>query len=246
MPQYVTQAVGGILKTLLQLDDGSFVEPSVLFPLTGGLPIALSSGQLAALQTPTFPASFPIPAGQISDLKSVAITNFPSSWTIGNFPGGFNCSNLPASYPLPSGQESMLSGLQTTVSGFSKGSANFDTNTLRAVIASNQPRLSVARNTASMSPISFSTPGDQTILTPSSTKALRISAITFTAASLVVIQFKNGTVAQGTQVDLSGAMTLSDFSEDFVNPITLPADRSFVISSGSAVSVAGFVAWWEE
>lgn len=246
MPQYVTQTVGGLLKTLLQLDDGSFVEPSVLFPLTGGLPIALSSVQLAALQTPTFPASFPIPAGQVTDLKSVAITNFPSSWAVGNFPSGFNCSNLPASYPLPSGQESMLSGLQTTVSGFSKGSANFDTNTLRAVIASNQPRLPVARNTASMSPISFSTSGDQTILTPSSTKALRISAITFTAASLVAIQFKNGTVAQGSPVNLSGVMNLSDFSEDFVNPIALPADRSFVINAGSAVSVAGFVAWWEE
>lgn len=246
MPQYVTQTVGGILKTLLQLDDGSFVEPSVLFPLTGGLPIALSSGQLAALQTPTFPASFPIPAGQVTDLKSVAITNFPSSWAVGNFPSGFNCSNLPASYPLPSGQESMLSGLQTTVSGFSKGSANFDTNTLRAVLASNQPRIPVSRNTATMSPISITSVGDNTIIAPTAGKALRISAIALTSTILVAVQLKSGTVAQG-QSSMSALMPIFDFSESFENPIALAADRSLVIGLGTAsATVSGYITWWEE
>jgi hypothetical protein len=246
MPQYVTQTVGGLLKTLLQLDDGSFVEPSVLFPLTGGLPIALSSTQLTALQTPTFPSSFPIPSGQVTDLKAVTVGNFPSSWTVGNFPTGFNCSNLPASYPLPTGQESMLSGIQTTVGGFSKGSANFDTNTLRTVIASNQPRLPVARETATMTAIALSTSGDQTILTPTSTKALRIAAIAFTAGAVVGVQFKNGTVAQGSQVNLSGVMPVSDFSDSFPNPIALPVNRSFVINLAAAVSVQGYISWWEE
>ena len=246
MPQYVTQTVGGILKTLLQLDDGSFVEPSVLFPLSGGLPIALSSGQLAALQTPTFPASFPIPAGQVTDLKSVAITNFPSTWAIGNFPSGFNCSNLPASYPLPSGQEAILSSLQTVVGGFSKGSANFDTNTLRAVLASNQPRIPVARNTSTMSPMSFSSSGDNTVISPSSGKALRISAIALTAPTLVSIQLKNGTAAQGSQVNLTGVMPVTDWGDSFANPVALPVDRSLVLNLGAPVAVTGYVAWWEE
>jgi hypothetical protein len=140
----------------------------------------------------------------------------------------------------------MLSGLQTTLAGFSKGSANFDPNTLRVVLASNQPRIPAAFNTATMSPIAITSLGDNTIISPAAGKALRIGAIAMTSATLVAIQIKSGTVAQG-QSSMSALMSISDFSESFTSPIALAVDRSLVIGLGTAsATVSGYVTWWEE
>lgn len=100
--------------------------------------------------------------------------------------------------------------------------------------------VTILSRTATSTPISISGAGDSSaIVTPSTGKSLRITSLTFTAASLVSVTLKSGTTA------ISGAMQLTDYSEGFNPPIGLAADQPFRLNLGSAVAVNGFVTWYE-
>ncbi|MBD1864175.1 MULTISPECIES: hypothetical protein [Trichocoleus] len=99
--------------------------------------------------------------------------------------------------------------------------------------------VTILSRTTTPTPISISGAGDSPIVSPTTGKALRICAISFTAASLVTVTFKGGTTA------ISGAMQLTDYSEAFNPPLGLAIDQPFRLSLGSAVAVNGFVTWYE-
>lgn len=232
-------------RQYVEIEDGVLVPVNVSLSLEGGTLVKLPTSQLESLTNPALPNSFPLPVGQVLDLKQVAVLNLPDTYNIGNFPAGFACSNLPSAYPLPSSQEALLNGIATSVTQFTKGAGNVDGNTLRAVLVTNQPRLSTTLPNATMTSIATTGAGDKTLLTPSVGKALRISSITVTAANVVTVQFKQGTVAEG-QSNLSGAMEISDLVSEFPRTIALVADRSLVVNVGSAIALNGYVTWWEE
>lgn len=88
--------------------------------------------------------------------------------------------------------------------------------------------------------IALTNAGDNTIIAVSSgTKSLRITSLTFTCGSLVTLIFKGGTSA------ISGAMPLTDFSCDYFYPISLAVGQNFVINTGTAVAVNGYVNYYE-
>lgn len=241
MAQYIN--IGGVKN--VQFDDGSTAPVFVGTSLEGGTLTKLTDTQIASLRSPVYPNEYPIPSAQLAALLTPAISNFPSSFSISNFPGGgFACSNLPASYPLPSGQESMLSGLQATVGNFSKGLAVADANTLRVVVASDQPAIFTGRGR--MSAITRSASGDFTVISPSSgSKVLRIASITLSAPTGNSLLIRQGTVGEG-QTDLSGAIAFQSLALDFGAPIALTAGRSFVLNLATASTVTGYAVTWEE
>lgn len=240
MPQYVDVVVGGITQKFVQLDDSVLVPVNVSLSLEGGTLVKLPDAQIDSLKTPTLPTEFPLPDSQVSALQVVAVSNLPSAYNINNFPSGFACNNLPAAYPLPANQETMLNAIKTWTDGLDKGSGVFGVNTLRAVLPTNQPELPTRLPTVAMAPINISSAGDNTILTPATNKALRISAIAFTAPSLVNVTFKQGSTG------LSGAMSVADFVAEFSRELALAQNQPFVINLGSAVALSGYVCWREE
>lgn len=155
MSSYVDVVIDGRNEKYVQLDDGSFVPCNVAFSLEGGTLVKLPTAQIAALQTPTFPANFPLPSSQVSDLKAVTVGNLPTLYNIGNYPAGFNCLNLPATFPLSSAQEALLQAIKTFTDNLAKGAGAFDANTLRTVQARQAPaavtRSSVAGSATAVS-----------------------------------------------------------------------------------------------
>jgi hypothetical protein len=93
--------------------------------------------------------------------------------------------------------------------------------------------------TTSITSISISASGDNTIITPTTGKALRISSLYFTAATQVNVTLKRGATT------ISGAMPLTDHAADYVHPISFSVNESLIINIGSAVNVRGYVIWWE-
>lgn len=231
-------------RKFVQLDDGSTAEVVVCLSLEGGTLTKLPANQIEQLRTPHLPDFYPMPANQVADLKQVSVNNFPGGFGITNFPLGFGCTNMPSTFPLPAAQEGLLTSLNNWATTLDKGSGNLSANTLRVVLPTNQPRIPISEEDVKMSPIALSASGDQIIITPAAGKALRISDITFTAASLVSVQFKQGTTAQG-QTTLSGVMPVLDHQNSYSRPLALAVDRSLVINLGSAVAVNGYVCWWE-
>ena len=149
MPSYLnlTNPVTNRLEKWLQFDDNSYAPMSIVSSLTGGLLTQLTSSQITALQNPVFPANFPLPSAQITALQTVTVANPQSSVAISNFPSGFNISNLPATYQWPSGQEAIVSGIKTRLDGFTTGTGNVDSTTLRVspvMIAPTVSRTSIA------------------------------------------------------------------------------------------------------
>jgi hypothetical protein len=240
MPQYIS--LNG--QKYVQLDDGDTVPVNVSLSLDGGTLVKLPTAQLTALQTPTFPASFPLPSTQVTDLKAVTVGNFPTGFNVSNFPSSYNVSNLPSTYPLPNAQEVILSDLRTRVQGFDLGSGILTPNTLRTTFATDQPRLQVLQPVATMTPISVSSAGDNTLISPAAGKALRITGIAITLPSLASIQLRQGTVAQG-QTNLTGVMSVSDWLADFSREVALAADKSLVLNLGAAINARGYVTYWE-
>lgn len=144
MPQYITQ--NGL--QFVQLDNGALVPVNVTLSLEGGTLFKLTTEQLNLLRSPVLPSSYPLPSEQVADLKIVAVSNFPGSWAISNFPASYNVANLPSTFPLPSGQESLINGINTWLQSLSRGIGAADASTLRvassAPVPSNHPRTSIA------------------------------------------------------------------------------------------------------
>lgn len=91
----------------------------------------------------------------------------------------------------------------------------------------------------SVAVIDISTSGDNTIITGTATKKIRIYSLVFVSEGTVSITLKDGATA------ISGAMAFSanmGFSENFwPAPITLSSGNAFVINLSAAVAVRGFV-----
>lgn len=230
-------------KKWVQLDDGALVPATAILALDGGFPIRLIQSQLDSLKAPTFPSSFPIPSAQVADLKVVAIANFPSAFAASNLPAQYPIANWPSTFPWTAQEEQVVFDLKAFVTGLDVGSGLITAKTLRTTMATDAV-VKVSQETANMSAVSFSTSGDQTIITPAANKALRISEICLTAASLVAVRFREGTTVQG-QTNLSGAFSVIDYVSSFSRAIALAANKSFVINSASAVAINGYVCWWE-
>ncbi|GAA6622909.1 hypothetical protein [Scytonema sp. NUACC26] len=87
--------------------------------------------------------------------------------------------------------------------------------------------------------INISTAGDNIIITPAAGKSINISGLYFTCASSVAIVLKDGSTA------FTGVMPLTDHANDYSYPLILNTGNSFVINLASAVSVQGYIIWWE-
>jgi hypothetical protein len=92
------------------------------------------------------------------------------------------------------------------------------------------------------SPIAISASGDNTILTPTSGKALRISSLYLVSSTAANITLKAGVVSP---ISISGSMPITYLAIDPKEPMMLSVNQTFIINLGSAVSVTGFVIWWE-
>lgn len=142
---------------VLELDDGDLVPASVAFSLEGGTLVKLPDDQIADLQTVTFPVNYPLPSSQVTDLKTVAVSNFPAAFNVSNFPASFSVSNLPSTYALPSsqvtdlktvsisnlpsayplssGQAASLSAIESSVADLDRGSGSTTVDTLRTHVS---------------------------------------------------------------------------------------------------------------
>ncbi len=240
MAQYIN--IGG--TKYVQFDDGSTAPVFVGTSLEGGTLTKLTDAQIALLRSPILPNEYPIPASQLAQIVAPAISNFPSAFAVSNFPvGGFACSNLPTSYPLPAGQETMLSSLQTSVSGLSKGAGNLDASTLRVTVASDQA--SVFTGKGKMVAIAVSAAGDLTVVNPTTgSKVLRVAAIVLSSVGNT-LTIKDGTVGQG-QASLSGAIAFQSLAFDYAAPIALSVGKSLVFNFATTASVNGYAVVWEE
>jgi hypothetical protein len=223
-------------ETVLQLDDGSIVKLVALVPTANGLQVALTATQLTALTPPANPTEFPLPATQLAALTPPANpTTFPlpaSQLTALTPPAN------PTEFPLPATQAGWLQGLRDRLLSFVRGAGDYNGDTLRVVIATNQPELSVGTPGAAMFPISLSGSGATTILTPAAGKRLRISSIQLQSPVTTRFRFLAGTQALSNylEFDLS-------FDKDFPEPVVLPIDAAFRIDIDAATpnSVSGFV-----
>jgi len=113
---------------------------------------------------------------------------------------------------------------------------------LPVVIASNQPSQPVTMTPITLSSVS----GDQTIVSPTAGKALRIYSIVLSNPSAATsFILKSGTAAQG-QTTLSSTIVAHDYAGDFKHPLGLLADRSLVINLPVSGSLSGYVTWREE
>lgn len=241
------RVVDGYLE-ILHEETNAYVPGSYVLPVAGGHKTALNTEAMAILDAIVnrlyATNEYPIPANQLAQLVATSTINFPNSLAVSNFPTGFACSNLPAAYALPTVQEAMLSGLQTTVDNLSKGLAAADANTLRVTVATNQPAIFTGKG--GMTPISRSAAGDFTVVAPSAaSKVLRISAIVLSAPTGNSIIIKQGTVGEG-QTNLSGAISFQTFTPDYGAPIALAAGKSFVFNLATAAAVTGYAVTWEE
>jgi hypothetical protein len=115
-------------------------------------------------------------------------------------------------------------------------------SSLPVVVASDQLSQPVTMTAINLSAVS----GDQTIVSPTSNKALRIyNLVLSNPTTLTSFVLKAGTVAQG-QVALTSTLSAYDYAGDFSPPLGLPVDRSFVINLPSSGSLTGYVTWREE
>lgn len=89
------------------------------------------------------------------------------------------------------------------------------------------------------SPIAISAAGNNTVITPTTGKSLRILAVYFVAASSVAVTLRRGSTS------ISGTMNLTTHAGDFDYPICCGVDEPFVINLGTAVSCQGYVIWFE-
>lgn len=139
MAEYVDIVIGGQTLKYCQLDDGSLVPVNVGLSLDGGTLVRLSNEAIAQLQDVTLPETYPLPSSQVSDLKIVQVSNFPSGFAISNFPASFQVSNLPATFPLSPAQEAIVAAIRDRVQGFTQGAGAPDGNTLRVAQARRSP-----------------------------------------------------------------------------------------------------------
>jgi hypothetical protein len=115
-------------------------------------------------------------------------------------------------------------------------------NSLSVVVASDQLSQPVTMTAINLSAVS----GDQTIISPTAGKALRIyNLVLSNATTLTSFALRSGTSGQG-QVNLTSAIAAYDYAGDFSPPLGLPVDRSFVINLPSSGSLTGYVTWREE
>lgn len=149
-------------KKFVQLDDGILAPVYVGLSLEGGTLVNLRADQLLSLRSPVLPTTFPLPDDQVTLLRSLTLTgfpsafavnnfpasyqvsNFPASFQVSNFPAAYQVSNLPAEYPLSASQALLLSQTKDQVVAFAKGSGSTDANTLRFRLATDQPTIAVS------------------------------------------------------------------------------------------------------
>jgi hypothetical protein len=235
MAGYINQ--GG--ETVLQLDDGSTVKVVAIVPTSGGLAVALTPDQLAALTPPENPIEFPLPTAQFNALKPLANpTEFPLPTA------QFNALIPPVNpteFPLPSAQSGWLQGLRDRVLSFVRGSGDYTADTLRVVVAANQPEIAVASPGAKMTPINISGAPGATILTPTAGKRLRISALQLQSIAPTKIRLVGGSVS------MSDLLEIEQFSETFSEPIVLAVGEAFKIDvdASTANAVGGYIVWRE-
>jgi hypothetical protein len=235
MAGYINQ--GG--ETVLQLDDGTIVKIVAIVPTSGGLAVALTPGQLTALTPPANPTEFPLPTAQFNALKPPANpTEFPlpvAQLTALTPPAN------PTEFPLSSVQSGWLQGLRDRVLSFVRGSGDYTAETLRVVVAANQPEIAVGSPGATMSPIGITGAGIAAIRTPTTGKRLRISSIQLQSPAPTKLRLLAGAVA------LSDIIEIEVFSGDLPEPIVLPVDAAFRIEVDSSTpnTVSGYVVWRE-
>lgn len=87
-------------------------------------------------------------------------------------------------------------------------------------------------------PVSFSTSGNQTIVTGVSNQTIRIRSVLLTGASAVALTFLNGAIP------ITGALSITALAFDLDDkPWVLSPGSSFIISSGGSVDVEGAIAY---
>ena len=207
-------------KKLLRFDGGETAPVVAIVPLSDGLAVALTPTQLAQLTPPENPTAFPLPSAQLDALIPPA---------------------NPLEFPLPTTQAGWLQGLSDRVIAFVRGSGDFDSNTLRVVVAANQPELATSSPGATMSPIGISGAGNTVIRTPTSGRRLRISSIQLQSAAPTRLRFLANTTL------LCDYIEIEVFSGDFPEPIVLPINAAFRIEVDAATPnvVNGYIVWRE-
>lgn len=235
MANYIIE--DGVKK--LQLDDGSTAPVVAIVPLSDGLGVALTPAQLAALTPPANPTEFPLPPGQLNTLKPPANpTEFP-------LPSGqlatLTPPQNPADYPLPATQSGWLQALRDRVLAFVRGSGDYDSNTLRVVVAANQPEMAIGTPGAKSTPIIITGAGEATIVTPSANKRLRISYLQLQCAATTKVRWISGAVA------LTAFLEFDRLEMALPEAIVLGVNEPFKIevSVETPNPVGGFIVWRE-
>ena len=119
----------------VQFDDGTIAPVFLPASLADGLKIELLASQLAALQNPTLPTEYALPASQVGLLQNVSVGNFPLGFAINNFPASYQVANMPSVFPISGAQEAILSSIDGVVSGFETGAGSISGSTLRVTEA---------------------------------------------------------------------------------------------------------------
>lgn len=226
-------------KKVLRFDGGETAPVVAIVPLSDGLAVALTPAQLTQLKPPANPTDFPLPAAQLAALIPPANpTTFPLP--AAQLDALIPPAN-PTEFPLPTTQAGWLQGLRDRVIAFVRGSGDFDSNTLRVVVAANQPELATGSPGATMTPIGITGAGNTVIRTPTSGKRLRISSIQLQSPAPTRLRFLANTSP------LCDFLEIEVFSGDMPEPIVLPIDAPFRIEVDAATpnAVGGYIVWRE-
>lgn len=227
-------------ETVLRLDNGSTTPVVAIVPLSDGLGVALTAAQLATLTPPANPAEFPLPIGQFNALKPPANpTEFPlpnsQVETLTPPPN-------PTEFPLPTVQSGWLQGIRDRVLAFVRGSGDYDSNTLRVVVAANQPEMAIGTPGAKSIPIILSAAaGEVAIVTPTTGKRLRISYVQLQASVTTKLRLIGGTT------QLTAFLEFDRLDIPYPEPIVLAVNEALKveISSETPNAVSGFVVYRE-
>ncbi len=119
----------------VQWDDGTLSAVVLMGSLEEGNLFRLPDAQIAELQAIALPSTFALPSTQVTDLKTVVVSNFPASFQVSNFPASSQISNLPSTYPLSATQEALINAIKTQVESYSKGGGALNPTTLRTTEA---------------------------------------------------------------------------------------------------------------
>lgn len=217
-------------------DDGSKSAVVVVVGLDNGIEMRLTAAQLAALTPPEQPSVFPWPTTQQTHLQDVRDRITSLDRGSGNVASttlrvALSADQLtaitpptqPTSYPWPTTQATHLQDVRDRINSFDRGAGNYNTTTLRTVIASDQPELKTSPPASIMRSIATTSSGAKPIVAAVVGQKIRISGLLLQAATPTRIRFLEGTTAR------SGWFTIVDYSDELVEPWELPANTAFQI-----------------